>query len=117
MRIGHLYRAGGGGGGGAEACGDCQDRGARGKLVFRAAPSNSKGVPMSIKCQCGREREAAKRDVIKLLEGGTGPSEIARIIGCSRQYVQQLQHELAIAKVTASQMRIDFRIPFQSEHN
>jgi len=72
---------------------------------------------MSIKCQCGREREAAKRDVIKLLEGGSGPSEIARIIGCSRQYVQQLQHELAIAKVTAAQMRLDLTSPFQSERN
>jgi DNA invertase Pin-like site-specific DNA recombinase len=66
---------------------------------------------MSIKCQCGREREAVKADVIKLLEAGSGPSAIARLLGCSRQYVQQLQRELAIVHATAAQLRLTFNSP------
>jgi DNA invertase Pin-like site-specific DNA recombinase len=68
---------------------------------------------MSIKCQCGREREAVKGDVIKLLEGGSGPSYIARLLGCSRQYVQTLQRELAIVHATAAQLRLTFTSPSQ----
>jgi DNA invertase Pin-like site-specific DNA recombinase len=67
---------------------------------------------MSIKCQCGREREAVKADVIKLIQGGSAPAEIVRILGCTRQYVHQLQRELAIAQATAAQMKIPFTSPF-----
>jgi len=72
---------------------------------------------MSIRCTCGREREAVKGDVIKLLEGGSGPSEIARLLGCSRQYVQQLHREILIVHATADQLRLAFKSPSPDRGN
>jgi hypothetical protein len=68
---------------------------------------------MSIKCQCGRERDIVKGDIIKLLEAGHGPSAIAKLLGCTRVYVQQLQRELAIVHATAAQLRLTFKSPSQ----
>jgi DNA invertase Pin-like site-specific DNA recombinase len=72
---------------------------------------------MSIKCECGREREAVKADVIKLIEGGSKVCDIVRILGCTRQYVHQLQRELAIVHATAAQLRLTFTSPFQVHEN
>jgi DNA invertase Pin-like site-specific DNA recombinase len=68
---------------------------------------------VSIKCQCGRERDVVKADVIKLIEGGSKVCDIVRILGCSRQYVHHLQREIAIVHATAAQLRLTFTSPSQ----
>jgi hypothetical protein len=67
-----------------------------------------------VKCQnCGLERAPRKGDVIDMIEAGHGPTAIARELGCSRTYVQQLHRELLIVHATAQQLKLTFTTPFQ----